>query len=80
MDGVLLEVCWRMRGRSDYVFSCGIYRTMRDLLEVAVTRGNGRGVSIVFSQTVEDIGVARTLAEGWRQTLLARGTFNELLN
>ena len=46
---MLLEVCWRMRGRSDYVFRCGIYRTMPNLVEVAVIRGDGRDVSIVFS-------------------------------
>ena len=77
---MLLEVCWRMRGRSDYVFRCGIYRTMPNLLEVAVIRRDGRHVAIVFSQPVKDIEVARKLAECWRQTVLARGTFNELLN
>ena len=80
MDGVLLEVCWRMRGRSGCIFTCRIFVTAPNLLEVAVTRGDGRDVSIVFSQIVKDIEVARKLAECWRQTVLARGTFNELLN
>ena len=77
---MLLEVCWRMRGRSGCVFKCGIYVTMPNLLEIAVIRCDGRDVSLVFSQPVKDIDVARKLAECWRQTVLARGTFNELLN
>ncbi len=75
---MLLEVCWRMRGRSDCIFTCRIYETMPNLLEVVVIGDGGRDV--VFSHAVQDIEVARKLAESWRQLVLAKGTFNELLH
>ena len=80
MDGLLLEVCWRMRGRSGCIFKCGIYVTMPNLVAVVVIGDDGRDVSLVFSHAVQDIEAARQLAESARQLVLAKGTFNELLN
>jgi hypothetical protein len=80
MDGVLLEVCWRMRRRSGCVFKCGIYVTTPNLLKVVVVEDQGRDGPIVFSQEVQDIEVARKLAESSRLIVLAKETFNQLLH
>ena len=80
MDRELLEACWRVQGGSDSVFRCGIFLTMPNLLQVAVIRGDGREASLVFSHTVNDIDVARKLAECCRHMVLAKATFNELLH
>ena len=80
MEGVLLEVCWRMRGRSGYVFKCGIYVAMPYLVQAVVIVDDGRDLSLVSSHTVQDIEVARKLAESARQIVLAKGTFHELLH
>ena len=80
MDRELLEFCWRVQGRNDGIFRCGIFLTMPNLLHVTVIQGDGRDVSLVFSHTVNDIKVARNLAECCRHMVLAKATFNEVLH
>jgi hypothetical protein len=78
MEGVLVETCWRMRGPSGGVFTCGIYRLYTGFIEVRVS--GGEESSVVFAHVVLDIDTARQMAIGWRTTLMATGTFSELLH
>ena len=78
MEGVLVETCWRMRGLSGGVFTCGIYRADTGLIEIRVS--SGEESKVVFTHALLDIDTARQVAMGWRTALTATGTFSELLH
>ena len=78
MEGLLVETCWRMRGPSGGVFTCGIYRLDTGFIEVRVS--GAEDSSLVFAHALLDIDTARRMAIGWRTTLIASGTFSELLH
>jgi len=73
----LLEVCWRVVGPSTKVVDCGIYRT--DVgLEVRCAYSE-RGEDFLRSQFASEIGLAREIAEAWKQAAMAKG-FEEVTN
>lgn len=70
----LLEPCWRFRGPTRRVVSCGIYTT--DVgLEV---RAGYSAEDLLRSERAHDLGAARQVAETWRQAVIAKGGFEPL--
>ena len=65
----LLEVCWRFVGPSQRVLECGVY-TVATGLEV---RAGYSADDIVRTQLTPDIDTARSIAAGWRLTLIDKG-------
>lgn len=72
----LLETCWRMRSRqkATRILECGIYRVQSGV-EVRVGYGPD---DLLYSHLVVEIGGGRTLAAALRETVLAKGGFDEL--
>jgi hypothetical protein len=73
----LLETCWRLRGPSGRILTCGVYRTDAPGLEVRVGYSEE---DLLRSQRTADIGSARELAEEWRQAVLAKGGFAHVVD
>ena len=78
MEALLVETCWRMRGPSGGVFTCGIYQLDKGFIEIRVSGADDS--SVVFAHALLDIETARRMAIGWRTTLIATATFSELLH
>jgi hypothetical protein len=55
--------------------SCGLYRTDGPGLEV---RAGFSDEDLLRSQRTAEIGIARAIAEEWRQAVLAKGGFTEV--
>jgi hypothetical protein len=71
----LLETCWRMRGPSGKIVSCGISQTTDPGVEVQVAYP---GDDVLRRQATKNMDGARKLAEDWKQFVLAKGGFEEL--
>ncbi len=72
----LVELSWRMRSlqKATRILDCGIYRTATGLDVRA-----GYGLEDLFqSELFTEIEAARDYAEGLRQTVIAKGGFEEL--
>lgn len=70
-----IEACWRIKGPSGKVFECGIYRTAAPGVEVRAGYGED---DLLRSQLARNVDGARTIAEEWRQAVLAKGGFTEV--
>jgi hypothetical protein len=66
----LLETCWRVRGPSGRVITCGRYVTDAPDLEV---RAGFSKRDLLRSERTPEINSARDVAETWRQAVLAKG-------
>ena len=74
----LVELRWRMRSRqkATRILSCGIYRDNAPGVEV---RCGYSEEHLLRSQRTAEIGSAREIAEAWRQAVIAKGGFVELI-
>jgi hypothetical protein len=70
----LVELCWRMKGPSDKVLQCGIYRSAAPGVEVRA----GYGDDLQRSERVRRSNQAREIADTWKALVLAKGGFTEL--
>ena len=71
---VLIRQFWRMRSPNGRVLACGVYRTTAGM-EVRCDFG---GDDLIRSEFARDLGIASTIAEGWKMGALARVGFVEL--
>jgi hypothetical protein len=65
-----------MKAPSGKVLECGIYRTATPGVEVRCGYGED---DLLRSQLAPEIGTARDIAEQWRQAVLGKGGFMEIL-
>src|SRR5688572_8361077 len=70
-----IETCWRMVGLSKKVITCVVYEVQGPGVEVRCGYSDD---DLLRSERVGDMEHARTVAELWRQTVLAKGSFTEL--
>ena len=69
----LVEMCWRVVGRTGSSVECGIYAT-----DVGLEVRCGYGVDQLFrSQFANESRTAREIANEWRQAAIAKG-FEEM--
>ena len=70
-----IEVCWRMVGLQEKVITCAVYQPEGPGVELRCGYADDY---LLHSARVEDVERARALAEGWKQTVLAKRSFTEL--
>ena len=71
--GVLVERCWRVVGRSGYVYKCEICR-VDGRLQVRVRYGDH---DLVHCEPAQDIETGRDLGQQWLRRILELEDFEE---
>lgn len=72
MDDALVEWCWTIRLSSGHTFTCGVYHSDFNGLELQIGYVSRRLRYTVVRQQVSDVDVAMRTAHKWRTAMLPR--------